>query len=138
MDSVHLSGRPRPPTSVNLRFMWELRGGRAMRRRIGTVTAIIARSAALEGGEAFDFPFAVVGAAGLALQPGFGSGVHVARQEIAAGKAAFVIGGREWRDVAAGAGMRILPRHAGILAAARQRFGGDRARIGEVDLRRLA
>jgi hypothetical protein len=87
--------------------------------------------------QALYFPLAVISTASLALQPSLGVPTQVAREEIAAGKGTFGIRRGEWRDVAASAGVWVLPVDAIILVASGERSGGDRAGIRKVDLRRL-
>ena len=70
-------------------------------------------SALFELLQALDFPHAAFRAAGLALKPRLRWTTHVARQEVAAGERAFIIGSSKRRDVTAGPGVRILPRDAG-------------------------
>src|SRR5262245_13379164 len=83
------------------------------------------------------FPLALVDAAGLALEPGLVTLAHVARQEVAAGEAVLVVGGRDRRDGAARAGARVLPRDAGIPAAAAEHvvhggLGDHQVRLGRL------
>ena len=87
--------------------------------------------------QALYLPLAVIGTASLALQPSLGLPVHVAREEITAGEGALGIRRGERCDVAASAGVWVMPGGAIILVVPGERGGGDCARIGKVDLRRL-
>src|SRR5580658_3651289 len=97
--------------------MWDL--SRRIAMQYQELTAMILWSTLFELLQAFDFPHATFRAAGLALEPRLRLTTHIARQEIAAKQSAFSIGGSKWSDVAAGPGLRILPRDAAIPTAAR-------------------
>jgi hypothetical protein len=86
--------------------------------------------------QALYLPLAVIGAASLALQPSLGLPAHVASEEIAAGEGALGIRRGERRDVAASAGVWVLPSDV-IPVASGERGGSNCARISKVDLRRL-
>src|ERR1700678_2921981 len=116
--------------------MWDLSRGPAMQYRAATAT--ILWSTLFELLEALYFPRATFRAAGLAFQPCLRLPPYVARQEIAAEDSALVIGRRERRDVAAGAGVGIRPRDAAVFAAARERICGNRTSISEVSFRQCA
>ena len=67
--------------------------------------------------QALYIPLAVIGTASLALQPSLGKLAQVAREEIAAGGSTLGIRQGERRDVAAGAGVWVLPADTVILVA---------------------
>src|SRR5580704_14199406 len=71
-------------------------------------------------------------AAGLALQPGFAAGANIAREKIAADKPVLVVGCRNRRHRPARSRLRVLPRHARVLATPAEDLGCGRARDGEV------
>src|SRR6185312_13272055 len=81
-------------------------------------------------------PLAALGAAGLALQPRLAAVLDVAGEKIAAGDAVLLVGRGERRDRATGAGLRVLPRQAGMRATFGQDLARRGARNGEVALGR--
>ena len=89
-------------------------------------------SALFERPQTPDLPPAVRRAAGFALHPGLRRPVHVARQKIATGIGTVGIGGGKRRDIAAGPGVGILPRDAGILGTMADHVGCGRTCIGKV------
>jgi hypothetical protein len=67
----------------------------------------------------------VIGTASLALQPSLGLPAQVAREEIAAGEGALGIRRGERRDVAASAGVWVLPSDVIIPVASGERGGSN-------------
>src|ERR1700689_2613265 len=107
--------------------MWDESRRHAIWRPIWrSAAAIVGRSALLEGLAAFDFPTALARAASGPTEPVLRFAVNIARHEIAARLAAFDVGGGERGDISAGAGIRILPGHAGTLAVMGQHVRGGR------------
>src|ERR1043166_1209760 len=81
------------------------------------------------------FPPALVNAAAIALQPGFGILAHVACEEVATDEPVLSVCRREGSDRAARAGPGILPRHAHV-ARARECLGGRRFGISKISFGR--
>src|SRR5712671_6065567 len=90
------------------------------------------RSGPIPGLEGANLPFALRDATGFALHPGLVAVAHVARQEVPAGHAILIVGGRDRRDRAARAGARIFPWHAAVRAAAPEEFTDGGARDREI------
>ena len=95
---------------------------------------MIVRSARFQRLQPPYLPRAAGGAAGSPFKPVLRIAVHVAGEKVPAGHTCFRVGRRQGRDIAAGAAVRILPGQARVPAAARQRFRGGGARIGEIKL----
>src|SRR5215470_3779855 len=105
---------------------------RASQHAVMAASPVAARSDLLPRPQSTDLPLALVDAAALALQPGFGALAHVAREEIAAQDAVLRIGAGERRNGPARAGARILPWNARRLAVERQRARRRGAGVGEI------
>ena len=61
---------------------------------------------------------------------------HKARQKIAAGEPVLAVGRRDRDDGAVCAGLGVLPRHGGVLAAVGKHLADRRAGNNEIDFRR--
>src|SRR5262249_49350401 len=98
-----------------------------------TAIATLRRSRALQRLHMAYFPAALVNAAAIALQPGFGALAHVACEEVATDESILGVGGSKRGHRAARARPRILPRHAHI-ARAGQRLRSGRLGIGKIGI----
>src|SRR5262245_12540409 len=88
------------------------------------------RLGVVPGPQIAHFPLAVLGAAGRTLQPWLAAVLHVAGEKIAASDPVLTVDRGEGCNGAARPGLRILPRHAAVLAALDQNLAhggtGDR------------
>src|SRR5437016_7960974 len=94
------------------------------------------RSGPVPGLHGANLPFALRDATGFALHPGLVAVADVARQEIPAGHAILIVGGRDRRDRATRSSARIFPWHAAVGAATPEEFTDRGARDREILLGR--
>src|SRR5215468_4297832 len=95
-------------------------------------------SGSVPGLEVAHLPLALRDATGFALHPRLVAVAHVAREEVAAGRAILVVGRGDGGDRAARPGARVFPWHAAVGAAASKEFADRCARDGKILLGRHA